>query len=536
MFCAFLSLGLTSAYAVVPVEATGSVDDYYSMAYVFSGNVQTQISYVERTNGSLQMVSPSGWFNLNADGTLQTPVNRDQFVSRMHELGVRVVVCLNNHWDQTTGINALNNADSLTTQLVYYVELYDLDGVNVDIENVTPAQRELYTKFVALLRDKIPEYKEVSVAVGANPSGSTSGWLGSYDYAGMSQYVDYFMIMTYDEHYEGGSAGSVSSISFVEKSLQYALKKTTADKIVLGIPFYGRMWSVGNTNIRGVDVTNSDIDLMVKTYDGVTTFDVVTKSAKVEFTVKSGDTLLTIQGQRLAVGSYVVWFENDQSMQAKMELVQRYDLKGVGAWALGQENVAIWINYADWLNGSDDYSSGFFPDQPDYYSVAYGGNGGSGGDVVVGDQYAQGAVVSVSSVVPTRSGYSFVGWFYNGVVYLGGDVFSMPAGDVTLVAQWTENPTVTYTIKSGDTLWLLAQRYGTSVSVIKTLNGLTSNMIYPRQQLQIPQSDNAYNNGVSSETYPYTDLNGDNIVDATDLTLFLASYNKSNIIINNMDD
>jgi len=59
----------------------------------------------------------------------------------------------------------------------------------------------------------------------------------------------------------------------------------------------------------------------------------------VEFTVRSGDTLLTVQGTRLSVGNYVVWYENDRALQAKMEVVQRYNLKGVGAWALGQENL-----------------------------------------------------------------------------------------------------------------------------------------------------------------------------------------------------
>jgi len=355
MICVLLMLGLIHAYVGVPAGVVG-VAEKFSMAYVFTGNTSTQISYVEHTNNSLQMVSPSGWFNLNVDGTLQVPANRSQFVTRMHEHDIRVVVCLNNHWDQLTGINALNNADFLTTQLAYYVELYDLDGINVDIENITPAQRDLYTKFVALLREKIPAHKEVSVAVGANPTGTTRGWVGAYDYAALSVYVDYFMIMTYDEHYEGGSAGSVSSISFVEQSIQYALTKTTRDKIVMGIPFYGRMWSVDNTNISGVAVTNRDIDSIVKTYGGVTTFDVVTQSAKVEFTVKSEDALLSIQGQRLAVGSYVVWFENAQSIQAKMGLVHRYNIKGVGAWALGQEDTSIWNNYASWLN--DGGSSG----------------------------------------------------------------------------------------------------------------------------------------------------------------------------------
>jgi len=408
----------------------------------------------------------------------------------MHEMGIRVVVCLNNHWDQTTGINALNNADRLTTQLAYYVELYDLDGINVDIENVTPAQRDLYVKFMAMLREKIPKHKEVSIAVSANPSGTNSGWAGSYDYAGINPYVDYFMIMTYDEHYEGGSAGSVSSINFVEKSIQYALTKTAAHKIVIGIPFYGRLWSLGNTNIRGIDVINSDIELIIKTYNGVTTFDTATQSTKIEFNVKSGDTLLTIQGQRLAVGSYVIWYENTQSIQAKMELVKKYNVKGVGAWALGQENTTIWNNYTNWLNGSNNSIPADYSDQTSHYFMIYNANGGSGTPNTT--QHKQGTTITIPNTTPTKTGYTFTGWNYNGKTYTKGQTLTMPANNITLTAQWTQNPTqpttktTTYTVKSGDTLWLLSQRYGTSVNNIKALNGLTSDMIYPNQQLKIP--------------------------------------------------
>ena len=43
-----------------------------------------------------------------------------------------------------------------------------------------------------------------------------------------------------------------------------------------------------------------------------------------------------------------------------------------------------------------------------------------------------------------------------------------------------------YTVRSGDTLWLLAQRYGTTVNAIKNLNGLSSDMLNIGQVLRIP--------------------------------------------------
>lgn len=45
---------------------------------------------------------------------------------------------------------------------------------------------------------------------------------------------------------------------------------------------------------------------------------------------------------------------------------------------------------------------------------------------------------------------------------------------------------IEYVVRSGDTLWLLAQRYGTTVDAIRNLNGLTSNMLNIGQVLRIP--------------------------------------------------
>ena len=88
----------------------------------------------------------------------------------MHDKGIKVVPFLSNHWNRTAGINALKNIESLSTQIADYVEEYDLDGINVDIENVTHEQKDQYTQFVKLLREKIPGHKEISVAVAANPN------------------------------------------------------------------------------------------------------------------------------------------------------------------------------------------------------------------------------------------------------------------------------------------------------------------------------------------------------------------------------
>lgn len=122
----------------------------------------------------------------------------------MHDQGIRVVPYLSNNWDRELGRAMLRNKEVATTQIAEAIERYNLDGVNVDIENVTDEDQADYTEFVRLLREKIPAHKEVSVAVAANPKGWTEGWHGSYDYKLLAEFSDYLMIMTYDESYVGG--------------------------------------------------------------------------------------------------------------------------------------------------------------------------------------------------------------------------------------------------------------------------------------------------------------------------------------------
>ena len=177
--------------------------DRYTMGYLYAGTDHQQIEYVNQTNGALDVVSPS-YFDLREDGSLKLNYLSPYFIRRMHDSGIQVVPFLSNHWNRTAGIRALENADELSTQIAHYVEEYDLDGVNVDIENVTHEQRDAYTRFVRLLREKIPRHKEISVAVAANPYGWQTGWQGSYDYTALARYADHLMIMAYDEHYEGG--------------------------------------------------------------------------------------------------------------------------------------------------------------------------------------------------------------------------------------------------------------------------------------------------------------------------------------------
>lgn len=330
-------------------EFAGAAEKY-NMSYVFFGSIQTQISHLNRTKGALNAVSPS-YFDLDEGGSLVITASFSaDFIDNAHRNNVSVIPFLSNHWDRAKGRAALLNREALSTQIANAVHTHGLDGVNVDIENVTEDDRFAYTDFVRLLREKLGGGKELSVAVAANPKGWKDGWHGSYDYAGLSRYADYLMVMAYDESYQGGPSGAVASFSFVEDSIKYAIKHAPPEKIVLGLPLFGRYWKLGS-GYGGDSLTLTQAYGLIESHRSSVFFDGLALSPVAYITISAGEEKPVISGKTLGAGTYVIWYENDESIKTKLMLIDKYGLKGSGTWSLGQENTSMWNYYLLWLNG-----------------------------------------------------------------------------------------------------------------------------------------------------------------------------------------
>ncbi|WP_084361939.1 peptidoglycan-binding protein [Robertmurraya korlensis] len=418
-----------------PSLRTSAHEVTFNMSYLYFGNTSSYISQVDKTQGNLSLVSPS-YFDLNADGSLKITSQFDEaFVTQMHARGIKVVPFLSNHWDRTLGRQALANREKLSSQLAEFIVTNNLDGIQVDIENVTDLDRDAYTDLVRLLREKLPSNKEVSVAVAANPNGWTKGWHGSYDYKELAKYANYLMIMAYDESYSGGPQGPVASYGWVERSIQYSLNQgVAADKIVLGIPFYGRYWKEGQAT-GGAGISNHRVDEMLAKYGGTVSYDETSQSPKATISIKPGDPTISIAGTTLTAGTYHIWYENHESIKAKLQLIHKYNLKGSGSWSLGQESSSIWQSYRTWLSHDGQ--------------------------------------VEVSPVSDTQ-----------------------PKEQAGSTAPSTA---ITHIVQSGDTLWKIAASYKMSVDELKAWNNLTTDAIFIGQALKVKSLQTSTQQPVPSE-------------------------------------
>ncbi|WP_082692744.1 LysM peptidoglycan-binding domain-containing protein [Bacillus sp. FJAT-29814] len=462
----------------LPVTASEVVN----LGYIYFGNTQDYVSMVNQTASSVNTVSPS-YFDINPNGTLKLTYNLDPaFIAAMHVQGIRVVPFLSNHWDRGLGRALLANKELAAQQIADAVARYNLDGVNVDIENVTEVDRANYTDFVRLLREKIPAWKEVSVAVAANPNGWTTGWHGSYDYNSLAKYADYLMIMSYDESFPGGEAGSVASQPWVERSVQYALsQKVAADKIVLGIAHYGRYWIQGQT-YGGFGISNSQVEQLIKQYNGSVIFDEVSKTPKAVITIKEGDPKPVISGTTLGAGTYTIWYENEESLRQKLLLVGKYNLRGVGNWSIGQENKEVWNSYATTL--------------PTTVAVAQVPQTEEAERATTAPSYPTYTVVSGDTLYTLASRYDTtvskikeINNLTSDNLYIG-QTLKMPVATATSTAPAVSTTTITYTVTTGDSLSLIANRYSTTVAAIKEENHLSSDTIYVGQTLRITTATN----------------------------------------------
>ena len=325
-----------------------SAAERVSLGYIYSTS-KSHTEIVAATQGGVNVVSPT-CFDLTMKGHLDIKEIMDEnFVSNMHEQGIKVTPFLSNHWGQKRAQAALKNADILIPEIIAAIEKYDFDGVNVDLENLKASDRDSLTEFMRKLREAMPEEKTVSIAVAPNPEKTTNTWLAAYDYENLAKHADYLVVMAYDEHCYGGAEGPVASIGYVEKSLTSILEVVSKDKIVLGLPMYGRFWEVGAPT-GGEAIINAQAPRIIKQFKVVPNYIEKEGTPMMQVKVKEGQKGPYVNGRYLDAGTYNIWYENERSIKEKLALINKYDILGSALWALDNEDVSMWNYYKDCLN------------------------------------------------------------------------------------------------------------------------------------------------------------------------------------------
>ncbi len=229
-------------------------------------------------------------------------------------------------------ISALLNSRSArkraVSDILEIVKTHGYAGVNIDFENVPPADRAVLTQFMKELRAALaPKGYRVTMSMPAKyKDAPTSAWVGAFDYYELGRVCDQVMIMTYDEHTSGTRPGPIASLPWVEKVVKYAVTQMPKRKVLLGVAAYGYDWNTGTNRARAV--TYQQAVANAAKYGRKIQWDA--KAATPHYRYKSG----TVARE--------VWFESTDSLKAKLKLVERYGLGGIAIWRLGQEDAGYW--------------------------------------------------------------------------------------------------------------------------------------------------------------------------------------------------
>lgn len=285
----------------------------------------------------VNVVSPT-WFSLlDGQGNIQSKADA-RYVRWAHDKGMQVWALFSNSFEPKMTTSALSSFEirfQMIQQLLSYAKMYRLDGINIDFENVYTKDMQNVTQFVRELTPMLHEQGLV-VSIDVTPKSNSEMWSAFLDRRSLGQIVDYMMVMSYDEHWAASPiAGSVASLPWVERAIIKIMDEddVPANKLLLGMPLYTRIWSETAKKGGGVKVSSKTAS-MKKVQDILEKFDL-----KPQLDPMSGQNYVEYtEGGILKK----IWIEDRVSVKARVELARRLNLAGTATWTRSFAVPEIW--------------------------------------------------------------------------------------------------------------------------------------------------------------------------------------------------
>lgn len=278
------------------------------------------------TASGVNVLAPTWYSVTDSSGSMSCYASAG-LVNKMHQRGTDVWALVSD-FDTNVDFAALYSSKKARTNMVNTLindaEKYRFDGINLDFENIKSAYAKDYLQFVRELSIECERKGLVLSTDNYKPE----AYNRCYNLKEQSRFVDYVIVMAYDEHYAGTDAGSVASLPFVKEAVEDTVQLVGKEHVIAGIPFYTRIWT---------------------TTDGNTTSRAVGMQAAVDQLNSDGQVALWNDDCGQYVASYTVgnstrqiWFEEEKSIEAKMQVIQENNVAGVAGWKLGLEKSSVW--------------------------------------------------------------------------------------------------------------------------------------------------------------------------------------------------
>ena len=312
-------------------QIDGKVDmfwDYYSQ-YVKAPDRTGQV--MEGVN----VVSPSFFYLEKETGVLKDNVGDAgiAYINWAHSNGYKVWAMLSNAEAgikvSSTILNSYTKRQQLIQSIVEKCAQYDIDGINVDFENMYEADKDKYSRFIIELTPRMEEMGIVTSVDVTAPDGDPN-WSLCFDRHVLGDVADYLIFMGYDQYGTSSSKpGTTAGLNWVETSLKKIIDydEVDTDKIILGMPLYTRQWTVASD---GTIKDRSTVSMMnIKIPNNVEKqWDEDLKQYYIEYA--SGKNTIKM------------WIEDGTSIKEKVALVAKYKLGGTSGWRKDMETSNVW--------------------------------------------------------------------------------------------------------------------------------------------------------------------------------------------------
>ena len=195
----------------------------------------------------------------------------------------------------------------------------DFDGLQIDFENIHQRDAGAFLSFLAELRVGLGN-KMFTIALPARIRKINND---QFDYEKIRPLVDRILVMAYDEHWSTSRPGPVASLYWCRRVADYSLSVIGAEKLIMGLPFYGRAWGLPDPSralvYSGVETLISDHRITeINRENGIPTF-----NYEIPVSVR-------------------VYFDDDYSLSVRMEMYKSIGVTAIGFWRLGQETEKVW--------------------------------------------------------------------------------------------------------------------------------------------------------------------------------------------------
>lgn len=310
-------------------------------AYTYQTS-EAAVQSINEVGNLLTYFSPFAYL-IAEDGTL-SPVKDEAMIQASLSKRAVPMMAVTNFTSSHAGSNVAHTIlatpeirEKVLTNILQVMDSKGYKGLNIDFENVLPADRELYNQFLQLAVNRLhPKGYFVSTALAPKVGATQAGLLyEAHDYEAHGRIADFVVLMTYEWGYRLGPPRAISPINEMRRVVEYALSVMPADKIFLGFQIYARDWKI--PFVKGQEAETFSPQEAIRRaikYGATIQYDTTAQSPFFRYVDENG------QGHE-------VWFEDARSAQAKFNMVKDYNLRGVSYWALGYPYPQNWALLKD---------------------------------------------------------------------------------------------------------------------------------------------------------------------------------------------